>query len=514
MKFFCRWLVTSLLCLLAYEVTATSPPQWIWAKPLPESALATDPARNVFLAGQFTGTLALGTTNLTATGVGDVFLIKADPAGTVLWARQASGDAKPLDVTIDSAGNIFAAGYFQDVLNFGTTNVDSGYFTWMAGFVARYDSNGNILWVRTSGAFESGHTLCHGIAVDQNTNVIAAGHMRPVISFGGTQFDGYDDAFLVKFNRSGTVLWRQKIGGIYTNTWNWHVASDVALDAAGNIHITGAFSHNARFGAVELASGGNTDIFVAKYSSAGALIWVRQAGSAIDERDEDAPLDIGRSIAVDSDGGVYVTGSFDYPGATFGTTNLASAGLEGGEFLAKYDANGTLLWVKQGDSSAQVGWRVQLDRGGDVYAVARELSPTFASKWDPHGNLHWAQGSSPASVGLVSSCTVGTDGYEYISGTYPRLAEFGNTSLTNRFGTFVAKLDRNFPRLNIKPASNTIVLSWPAGATEFELQQALGLVPSAWQPAGATSIVNGSVRTTTVGRTNASQFFRLKSLTP
>src|SRR5262245_50867294 len=99
----------------------------------------------------------------------------------------------------------------------------------------------------------------------------------------------------------------------------------VATDAAGNVYVTGAFYDTVDFdpsaGTVNLTSAGLNDVFVAKYTSAGALVWARQLGGS--------GGDHGTGVAVDGQGKVYITGLFsdtaDFdPGA--GTFNLTSAG--------------------------------------------------------------------------------------------------------------------------------------------------------------------------------------------
>jgi hypothetical protein len=104
----------------------------------------------------------------------------------------------------------------------------------------------------------------------------------------------------------------------------------VATDAAGNVYVTGNFSGTADFdpgpATCNLTSAGGYDVFVAKYSSAGALLWARRLGGVGD--------DYGKGIAVASDGSVCTTGYFggtaDFdPGP--GTFNLTG----GGVFLSK-----------------------------------------------------------------------------------------------------------------------------------------------------------------------------------
>jgi hypothetical protein len=134
---------------------------------------------------------------------------------------------------------------------------------------------------------------------------------------------------------------------IVTGDFGWAVGAGsaggdegraVATDAAGNVYVTGYFSGTVDFDPsaadAALTAAGGQDVFVAKYTAAGALVWVRQLGGQFSTA--------ATGIAVDSSGNVYTTGSFagtvDFdPGA--GTANLTAAG-KSDVFVLKLDAGG------------------------------------------------------------------------------------------------------------------------------------------------------------------------------
>src|SRR5262249_24301705 len=136
--------------------------------------------------------------------------------------------------------------------------------------------------------------------------------------------------------------WAKRAGGTAADQ-----AYGIAEDSSGNSYVTGFFSGTATFGPGEanqtlLTSAGGTDIFVAKYSTSGELVWVKRAGGT--------GADQANGIGVDSSGNSYVTGLFN-GSATFGggeanQTVLTSAG--GTDiFVAKYNSDGTLAWAKK-----------------------------------------------------------------------------------------------------------------------------------------------------------------------
>src|SRR5439155_7594573 len=111
---------------------------------------------------------------------------------------------------------------------------------------------------------------------------------------------------------SQDYVWFQGSGGPVDD-----YAYAVAIDTSDNVYTTGQFSGTAVFGWTNLSSRGQADIFVAKYSPAGELLWVVQAGGT--------GGDSGQGIAVSSSGDVYVTGSFNGT-AIFSQTNLTVMG--------------------------------------------------------------------------------------------------------------------------------------------------------------------------------------------
>src|SRR5207247_1001404 len=119
----------------------------------------------------------------------------------------------------------------------------------------------------------------NGIAVDGATNVYVTGYFADIVTFGGTNLtaagtNDFSDIFLAKYDAAGNFLWVRQAGGTGDDRGN-----GVAVDAGGNVSITGQFIGTAAFGGGNLiASGNGPDIFVSRYSSSGNLLWARRAG--------------------------------------------------------------------------------------------------------------------------------------------------------------------------------------------------------------------------------------------
>ncbi len=259
-------------------------------------SVAVDGAGNAYISGYTKGSLGG-----TIAGGEDAFLIKYDPAGTLLWSEQL-GTAlhdRSYSVAIDAAGNAFIGGY--TVGNLGGTNAGA-YDT----FLAKYDPNGTQLWTQQLGT--SASDLSFALAVDGAGNALISG-----ITLGDLDGNnaGSSDAYVAKFDPTGTLLWAEQLGTpAIDESWS------VAADAAGNVFVGGHTN-----GVLEGASAGGTDIFLAKYGPTGNLLWIDQLGTSAG--------DFNRGVTVDGAGNVYVTGE------TFGSLML---GISGGSdaYLIKY----------------------------------------------------------------------------------------------------------------------------------------------------------------------------------
>ncbi|MBH8558539.1 T9SS type A sorting domain-containing protein [Hymenobacter negativus] len=142
-------------------------------------------------------------------------------------------------------------------------------------------------------------------------------------------------------------------------------AGGAAIDAAGNTYEAGSFNTNITLDGVTLTSQGSTDGYLAKFSPSGALLWVRQIGSA--------GYDSAFEVAVDASGNAYLVGSFTGTIALGnGSTLQLDAGTTGGSskgFLVRFSPQGTPVWAQQSSpsvvsSSTMSG--VGLDAAGNV----------------------------------------------------------------------------------------------------------------------------------------------------
>jgi hypothetical protein len=289
-------------------------------------------------------------------------LAAAAPAQTLDWVRQFGGPANDLAVGIDVdvAGNLFVVGSLQSE----TSN---------SHFFGKYGNDGELAWSRDLQAIGG------GIAVDLAGSVFVAG----AVEISSDNYDGY----LGKHDADGELLWERQLGSV---DHRHDSIAQILPDEAGNLYFTGSTAGLVSGSTGE--TGLSRDALVGKYDALGNLSWVRQLHGNHGNGD---CMDRGNALAVDATGAVYVAG---FTGCVLGSTNYGSTDA----FVAKYDANGSRLWVQQfGSSEPDSALGIALDNEGGVLIAGSTFGVLggvtqgdppgegFLIRFDGNGNESW-----------------------------------------------------------------------------------------------------------------------------
>lgn len=267
-------------------------------------------------------------------------------------------------------------------------------------------------------------------------------------------------AFSVTALAQPYLHWAKEIGDVGTEE-----VRGVVTDASGNVYTTGYFYGTLDFdpgpGTTTLTAVGQSDIFLQKLDAAGNLLWVKSMGGA--------DYDFGNAITIDATGNLYVTGAFqttaDFdPGAV--TTNLVSAG-DYDVFVAKLDANGTLLWARgMGGANYSTASAITVDASGNVYTTgsfwssgdfdpgagtvtltSAGITDVFLSKLDASGNYVWAKAMGGTGQDESYSLALDASGNVYTTGYFNGTVDFdpgAGTATRTAAGSadiFVSKLN-------------------------------------------------------------------------
>ena len=217
---------------------------------------------------------------------------------------------------------------------------------------------------------------------------------------------------------------------------------DIAADPDGSVYVTGTFSGSVDFdpgtGLTVLTSVGLADIFLAKYTAAGALVWADRLGGTA--------ADTVTSLARDASGNLYIAGGFEGaadfdPGP--GNQVLTSLGSADG-FIAKFTSTGALTWARRygGTAFDQVA-DVAVDQAGNVYAAGvfqgqADLQPVvggeivssgnvpdgFLLSLDAAGAARWAYPIGGVESDRATAVVVTSNGAIVVGGVFSGLADF------------------------------------------------------------------------------------------
>ncbi len=429
-----------ILCSTLLSMGAFSQ-NWDWTKVAGGPAIdkitgiAHDHSGNVFITGYFDSTIAFDSTHLVSAGGTDVFIAKYDPDGVLLWAKQVGGqnDDYSSAISTDITGNCYVTGFFfiqGTITTFGTTTITQAGDADM--FISKFTAAGNLLWVRNGGG--KNEDAAFGIATDVSGNSYVTGYFSGTALFGTTKITstGYSDIFIAKYDAAGNLVWVRTGGGSYQDE-----AYAVSTDVAGNCYVTGYFTGNSIFGSVPLSSAGyfDTDVLLLKYNPSGLLLWAKRAGGTAN--------DIGYGMDITNSGQVIVCGVFQGT-KSFGENVLTRIGGSNG-FLARFESNGKLAWVKSSAGADFSEYRkVSTDNAGNSY-VAGSISGDVAfantkitssggkdaciAKYDNKGVLMWVLQGGGTDDDECMSISSDPTGVCYVGGQFNNSAAFGKAKM-------------------------------------------------------------------------------------
>ena len=351
---------------------------FIWAKQIGGSgkdegrSVSIDANGNILITGNFFGIADLdpgANDNTLDYANGNIFILKLDPDGNFIWAKQFGNPVTSvLSMKLDAAGNIYTTGGFQLTADFDTGPGIYDLIT--AGnnaeiFISKLDPSGNFIWARQIGTVNGGGGVAYSIDVDNNGNVYTTGSFRhadfdpgPGTYILGNQLS-LGEVFVSKLNSNGNFVWAKSWGGT--------ISYCIDVDVNGYVYTTGIFGGTVDFdpgpAMNNISSSGNNDAFVSKLDTDGNFVWAKKIGGAVNN-------EAGRSILVDGIGNVYTTGYFndivDFdPGP--GIYNLSSFGNHD-IFISKLDVNGNFVWaINMGGTTQDEANSIALDASKNIY---------------------------------------------------------------------------------------------------------------------------------------------------
>ena len=324
-------------------------------------SITLDVDGNAYVVGYFAGTTTLGQELLSSTNsVNNGFIAKYDTQGNVLWARPILGAVSLNDVAVDNQGYVYVAGTFEKEISCGGTSLSSQAVRDL--LLIKYDTEGSLVWAKQGGGITGGTMQGAGLAIDNTGNLYVTGSINGTMHMDGLSMNSNRGValLLLKYNKQGKLLWTQQGKG----TGLENPGAAVGVDVAGNAYVTGRISGIGSFGTITLPAlnqQSQNDVLVIKCDADGNFLWVRRDGSGARAG--------GSDIAVDQQGNLVITGMIDTGTATFGASVFTITSIHDG-FVANYDTGGTLRWVDQiKGADTDYGTSIALDAAGNAYVT-------------------------------------------------------------------------------------------------------------------------------------------------
>lgn len=361
--------------------------------------------------------------------------LRIDPA--VVWSTYFGGSGTDLSngCTSDGHGHVYLTGYTASA---GLAS--GGYQNTIGGsndaYLARFDSSGYLLWATYYG--NTGDDQGYACVTDASGYVYMGGKTSStagIATTGAAQTSngGGVDAFLVKFDSTGSRIWATYYGG--TGTDQTTSAQSVAVDGNNNVYLSGntASATNIAAGTgfqATIGSAGATDAFLVKFNAAGTRLWGTYYGGT--------GAEAGYACAADAAGNVYLTGQ------TGSATGIATTGAyqttaSGGTdtYIAKFDANGGRLWgTYLGHSSGgTTAFGCAVDGSSNIYVTGTTTATTniattgsfqttlgglgdaFIAKFNAAGTTKlWSTYYGGTGTEQARGCSIDASGNIYICG--------------------------------------------------------------------------------------------------
>lgn len=323
----------------AFVTKLDSSGNFIWAKRIVGThftsvySVATDLFNNIYVSGSFAESTNIESAALVSNGSSDLFIAKYNKNGDFLWAKSHGGsgiDGAMSLVCSDSL--LFVAGEFRDSLYFDTTLLISSGNSDI--FLTCLDFEGNYQWIKQAGG--SYYDVARSISIDNNSDIIIAGHINTSANFGITDTSvftyGSIDTFVAKYSSTGEFLWVNSFGG---NAEDRGIS--VISDSNNNLFLHGHFYGTAYFDTITLQSTGIEDYFICKLQPNGNVVWANKIETRIDPYDDSW----NHSLESDEQGNIYITGYF-MDSLVYDSFSFQSNGSYD-IFVIKIDNNGELL---------------------------------------------------------------------------------------------------------------------------------------------------------------------------
>jgi hypothetical protein len=453
-------------------------PNWDWSKEVKGTTLltVTDKLNNVYLVGAYENSIQLGGSQLNGTGN---FIAKYNATSKLTWLKPlTNGKTDISTLVVDNEGNILFTGSFSSSITLGSTNLISKGKKDV--YVAKFDKDGNFVFVKQYGALDD-EEVYKSVSVDLDQNIVFVYNDKK-----DATRDSRKIVQIVKLSSTGSELWNKQFisfTGIhypyaisqdqYSNIYFFQNIANLSssiqdfsffrkLDPSGNqVWIKPVVSAtNLMFGNYDLSLktdlDGNSVLLYSsvvsnssylnfvKYDATGQVVWTK---SILGDKQNPS-----KDLALEPNGNIYITGRFQHT-VNFGGIDISNFNSGVSDvFVAKYDKDGTSVWVKQaGETGIDEPSSVAVDENGNCYVTGtftktitfdkdRYSTPTTSSFFAKVGSTYTTAVGKASLISQSQICSGNVFKVQYaIKGMFKEGNEF-IAQLSDKNGSFAQPL--------------------------------------------------------------------------
>ena len=276
--------------------------------------VVTDQDNHIYAVGLISAS-SIWSHPIEQTKAANSFLVKLDNGGQIKWIQTLVGEYGVKLYGVDvreetiAVSGLFGHSRLGGDLVLGDTIIPA--FGGTDIVLAQFDTDGKLLWGRRAGSPLNGlGEGAYSVKYSEDGSLKMTGNFDGSALFDQNRLEATvgRDFFLASYHSDGKLDWVKSAGGGTMESKNTDLDMGAAMDidAQGNIYVSGIFASNAVFDQDTLHPRGIQDLFVAKYTPTGELLWIKPFGGD----SEMVNMERAMELVVNEKGDCYVTGFF------------------------------------------------------------------------------------------------------------------------------------------------------------------------------------------------------------
>lgn len=317
-------------------------------------AISVNHSNEIFICGNYSGEMSDKNLNLATKSSKSGYIFKLNSTGDITWAKNIDGSFRPTQMHLmaDHAGGVYFAGTFHGKLSIGSERFNSNYFEDVV--VAHFDKGGNINAFNTIHGADDENVF--DLAINPAGEPLLTGSFARELEIGKNFItsNGMQDVFLIKLDENLQAINVKQYGGIYDDE-----GRALTVGKNGKLFLAGNFTGQVDFGkTIRLESEGTRDVFLIGLDEEMEGAWGAKFGSP--------GSDCVTGMALNSRGDLYLIGSFR-GSITIDDRVIETPSFANDAFLAKFNAEGKFKFIENiGGEEHDFGKRICIDTDNEI----------------------------------------------------------------------------------------------------------------------------------------------------